>query len=51
MSRISKEFVPMAKVAIVGVGAIGSVVAALLEQSGRHEVILCVRRPLAGLTV
>ena len=41
----------MAKVAIVGVGAIGSVVAALLEQSGRHEVILCVRRPLAGLTV
>jgi 2-dehydropantoate 2-reductase len=41
----------MAKVAIVGVGAIGSVVAALLEQAGRHEVFLCVRRPLAGLTV
>jgi 2-dehydropantoate 2-reductase len=41
----------MARVAIVGVGAIGSIVAALLEQSGRHEVILCVRRPLAGLTV
>lgn len=41
----------MAKVAIVGVGAIGSVVAALLEQSGRHEVILCVRRSLTGLTV
>jgi len=41
----------MAKVAIIGVGAIGSVVAALFEQSGRHEVSLCVRRPLAGLTV
>jgi 2-dehydropantoate 2-reductase len=41
----------MAKIAIVGVGAIGSVVAALLEQSGQHEVVLCVRRPLARLTV
>src|SRR5690242_4905063 len=41
----------MAKVAIVGVGAIGSVVASLLEAAGRHEVVLCVRRPLAGLTV
>jgi len=33
------------------VGAIGGVVAALLQQTGRHEVVLCVRRPLAGLTV
>jgi 2-dehydropantoate 2-reductase len=41
----------MPKIAIVGVGAIGSVVASLLEQAGRHEVFLCVRRPLAGLTV
>ena len=40
----------MAKIAIVGVGAIGSVAAALLEQAG-HEVILCVRRPLPDLTV
>jgi len=41
----------MAKIAIVGVGAIGSIVAALLEQSGRNEVILCVRRPLTSLSV
>ena len=40
----------MAKIAIVGVGAIGSVVAALLEEAG-HEVFLCVRRPLPDLTV
>jgi 2-dehydropantoate 2-reductase len=51
LAGISKEFVWMAKVAIVGVGAIGSVIASLLEQSGRHEVFLCVRRPLAGLVV
>src|SRR5882757_9344884 len=40
----------MARIAIIGVGAIGGVVAALLEQSG-HEVVLCTRRPLAGLIV
>jgi ketopantoate reductase len=36
----------MARVAIIGVGAIGGVIASLLEQTGRHEVFLCVRRPL-----
>ncbi len=41
----------MAKIAVVGVGAIGSVAAALLERTGRHEVVLCVRRPLARLVV
>ena len=41
----------MARVAVVGVGAIGSVVAALLQRAGRHEVILCTRRPLPELTV
>ncbi len=40
----------MARVAIVGVGAIGSVVASLLQAAG-HELTLCARRPLAGLTV
>jgi 2-dehydropantoate 2-reductase len=40
----------MARVAIVGVGAIGGVVAALIEQAG-HEVVLCTRRPLSGLVV
>jgi 2-dehydropantoate 2-reductase len=37
----------MARIAIVGVGAVGGVVAASLEQAG-HEVVLCTRKPLAG---
>lgn len=41
----------MARIAIVGVGAIGSVIAALLQQTGRHEVVLCTRRPLTELAV
>lgn len=41
----------MARVAIVGVGAIGGVLAALLDTTGRHEIVLCTRRPLSGLTV
>jgi len=41
----------MARIAIVGVGAIGSVAAASLAQTGRHEIVLCVRRPLPRLTV
>ncbi len=41
----------MARIAIVGVGAIGGAVAAMLEKTGRHEVFLCVRRPLPELIV
>ena len=41
----------MARIAIVGVGAIGGVVAALLQSAGRHEIVLCTRRPLAELVV
>jgi 2-dehydropantoate 2-reductase len=41
----------MARVAIVGVGAIGGVLAALLHATGRHQITLCTRRPLNGLTV
>ena len=41
----------MARIAIIGVGAIGSVIAALLQQTGRHELILCARRPLPELRV
>ncbi len=40
----------MARIAIIGVGAIGGIIASLLQQAG-HELVLCVRRPLAGLTV
>ncbi len=41
----------MSRIAIVGPGAVGGVIAALLGQTGRHEVTLCARRPLAELTV
>lgn len=41
----------MARIAIVGVGAIGGVAAALLQAAGRHELALCVRRPMQGLVV
>ena len=41
----------MTRIAIVGPGAIGGVVAAWLGRTGRYEVILCARRPLEGLTV
>ena len=41
----------MASVAVVGVGAIGGVLAALLERTGRHQITLCTRQPLSSLTV
>lgn len=41
----------MARIAIVGVGAIGGVVASLLQSAGKHELMLCARRPLKGLVV
>ncbi len=41
----------MARIAIVGPGAVGGVVAAWLGHTGRHEVALCARRPLGALQV
>jgi 2-dehydropantoate 2-reductase len=41
----------MTRIAIVGVGAIGGVTAALLQQAGRHELFLCTRRPMSELVV
>lgn len=41
----------MARIAIVGLGAIGAVVAGLLQSVERHELILCTRRPLSHLHV
>lgn len=41
----------MARIAIVGVGAIGGAIAGLLEMTGGHEIVLCTRRPLPQLTV
>ena len=41
----------MARIAIVGPGAVGGVMAAWLEKTGDHDVILCARRPLGELQV
>ena len=41
----------MSRVAVVGVGAIGGVLAALLHSTGRHQITLCTRRPLGQLIV
>jgi 2-dehydropantoate 2-reductase len=40
----------MARIAVVGVGAIGGVTAALLQQAG-HELLLCTRRPTSRFSV
>lgn len=41
----------MTQVAVVGVGAVGGVVAAGLMSSGRVDVTACVRSPLGGLRI
>jgi 2-dehydropantoate 2-reductase len=41
----------MARIAIVGPGAIGGVMAAWLQDTGANQVVLCARRPLPRLTV
>jgi 2-dehydropantoate 2-reductase len=41
----------MARIAIVGAGAIGSVIASLLMSTEQHELILCTRRALPNLIV
>lgn len=40
-----------AKIAIVGLGGIGGVVAGSLRHADRHDVFACVRRPVERLTV
>ncbi|MCF7734338.1 MAG: 2-dehydropantoate 2-reductase [Cephaloticoccus sp.] len=41
----------MARIAIIGPGAIGGVIAAQLHRLGRHEILLCARTALARLQV
>lgn len=41
----------MARIAIIGPGAVGGVISAWLGQTGRHEIILCARRTVSGLTL
>ncbi|HYC72101.1 MAG TPA: 2-dehydropantoate 2-reductase [Opitutaceae bacterium] len=41
----------MARIAIIGPGAVGGIVAAWLHQTGRHEVLVCARRAFQELCV
>ena len=41
----------MARVAVVGVGAIGGIVASLLHTTGKHQLFLCTRQDLPDLVV
>jgi 2-dehydropantoate 2-reductase len=41
----------VARVAVVGVGAIGATVAAAVQDAGGHELVLCARRPVDGVVV
>lgn len=41
----------MARIAVVGPGAIGGAMAAWLDKTGRHQVILCARHPFTELRV
>lgn len=41
----------MARIAVVGVGAIGAVIAALIHSTKQHELILCTRRSMPKLEV
>src|SRR4051812_45391659 len=38
-------------VAVVGPGAIGAAVAAAIEATGRHELVVCARRPIGALRI
>jgi ketopantoate reductase len=41
----------VARVAVVGVGAVGTAMAAAVQQAGGHELVLCARRPVDGLSL
>jgi 2-dehydropantoate 2-reductase len=39
------------RIAVIGLGSIGGVVAGLLGAANRHEIVACVRRPIERMTV
>ncbi|OEV11792.1 2-dehydropantoate 2-reductase [Streptomyces nanshensis] len=47
---MSASSAPSERIAVIGGGAVGGLVAAFAEEAG-HEVTLCLRSPLDGLTV
>ncbi len=46
-----RQTVARQTVAVVGLGSIGGVAAGCLTAAGRHDVIACMRRPIARLTL
>src|SRR5579864_5221140 len=51
MASISSPPTERASVAVIGLGAIGGVAAGCLVAAGRHDVVACVRAPIARLTL
>lgn len=51
LRRGKRDTSRMARIAIVGPGAIGSVMAAWLTRTARHSLVLCGRRPIRELVV
>lgn len=39
------------RIAVIGLGSVGGVVAGMLSHAGRHDIVACVRRPIAKMTV
>src|SRR5438874_4713557 len=39
------------KIAVIGLGRVGGIAAACLQDAGRHDVVVCARRPVARLTL
>src|ERR1700688_3925786 len=48
---VAHQTVARQSVAVVGLGSIGGVAAGCLTAAGRHDVIACMRRPIARLTL
>jgi 2-dehydropantoate 2-reductase len=42
---------PACRIAVIGPGAIGAVLAAAAQQAGRGQLVICGRRPLGELVV
>jgi 2-dehydropantoate 2-reductase len=41
----------VARAAVVGAGAVGTTMAAAVQQAGGHELVVCARRPVDGLSL
>jgi 2-dehydropantoate 2-reductase len=48
---VRRKGVRMSRIAIVGPGAVGAVMAAWLGDTGRHQLVVCARRPITEISV